>query len=102
MEEKGEEVVVGMWVGKNQTGPNYRNHNESVSRGILLPGKHHKKHLRTCSHELIPQARTHTNVKQNAKVHRCYIPAHTVNIFLLYSLCKEYTTVHTHTVFSQT
>lgn len=41
-EEKGEEEVVGKLVGKNQTGPNYRNHNESVSRGTLLPGKHHK------------------------------------------------------------
>lgn len=95
MEEKGgEEEVVGMMVGKNQTGPNYRNHNESVSRGTLLPGKHHKRYLRTCSHELLAQARTHTNFSRTHKVHRCYIPALTVNTFLLYSLCKEYTSVH--------
>lgn len=43
-EGKGEKEVVGMLVGRNQTGPNYRNHNESVSRGTLLPGKHHQKH----------------------------------------------------------
>lgn len=36
---EGEEESVGALVGKNQTGPNYRNHNESVSRGTLLPGK---------------------------------------------------------------
>lgn len=36
---EGEEESLGAPVGKNQTGPNYRNHNESVSRGTLLPAK---------------------------------------------------------------
>lgn len=39
-EGKGMGGAVGAVVGKKQTGPNYRNHNESVSRGTLLPEKH--------------------------------------------------------------
>lgn len=50
-DEDGE--AAGALVGKNQTGPNYRNHNESVSRGTLLPGKHQG----TCVHSL--SKRTH-------------------------------------------
>lgn len=51
---EGGEGLVGVLVGKNQTGPNYRNHNESVSRGTLLPGKHRS----ICVHSQM-HARTH-------------------------------------------
>lgn len=67
---EGEEESLGAPVGKNQTGPNYRNHNESVSRRTLLPGKqrgiciHSKMHTRKF---LIP---THTHT-QNLKHHIC-------------------------------
>lgn len=51
---------------KNQTAPNYMNHNESVSRGTLLPAKT-PRHLRALSNGfhthiivLIP-SHTHTN-----------------------------------------
>lgn len=87
MGEEGEEEVVGVLVGKNQTGPNYRNHNESVSRETLLPGKHRGICVHSWTHSTSKAhtySKTHTqNKKRRSNMHRCYKSAH----------------IHTHTNF---
>lgn len=89
VEEKGEEEVVGVLVGKNQTGPNYRNHNESVSRGTLLPGKHQG----ICVHSGTHTTSTHTLTHTLKRMQKCTGAMH-LHIFLLYSFEKTLT----HTV----
>lgn len=91
MKENGvrEEEEVGVLVGKNQKGPNYRNHNESVSRGTLLPGKHQGMCMRSwlCTTSTPTLTRTHECSKEcrSAQVqHICF------TVF-----AKNYTEMHT-------
>lgn len=77
-----EEEVVGVLVGKNQTGPNYRNHNESVSRETLLPGKHRGICVHSWTHSTskahtYSKTHTHKIKKRRSNMHRCYKSAHT-------------------------
>lgn len=93
MEEKGEEEVVGMLVGKNQTGPNYRNHNESVSRGTLLPGKHHKKQLRAATNAYLKRALTQMLRRKQKCTGATFLRTQYTH-FCFTVFTKKYTLVH--------
>lgn len=97
MGEEGEEEVVGVLVGKNQTGPNYRNHNESVSRETLLPGKHRGICVHSWTHSTSKAhtySKTHTQNKKKtfkyAQVLQICTHTHT-HKFLLYSFLQRNT-----------
>lgn len=80
----------GGLVGKNQTGPNYRNHNESVSRGTLLPGKHQGICVHCRTHTTSTHTLTRSKECRSAQV--LYTCTHL--FFLLYSFAKKHIQEH--------
>lgn len=90
---RGEEVAAGALVGKNQTRPNYRNHNESVSRETLLPGKH-----QGIWRALLNHTSTHTfTLNKRPQVLRTYLhrkSRHRFTLLFLHMLVRSH--AHTH------